>query len=40
MIQIHEKEADGALSEVLPDRNCFGRAEFLTNDIPPSLPVL
>ena len=32
MIQIHEKEANGALSEVLPDRNCFGRAEFLTND--------
>ena len=26
------------MSEVLPDRNCFGRAEFLTNDIAPSLP--
>ena len=40
MIQIHESKPNGALSEVLPNRNCFGRAESLaTARYPPqSMP--
>ena len=26
--RIHEKQANGTMSEVLPDRNCFGRADL------------
>ena len=36
--RIHENKANGTMSEVLPDRNCFGRAKFVANDIALLLP--
>ena len=32
MIQVHGKGANGAFSEILPNENCFERAEFLASD--------
>ena len=34
--RIHESKANSTIFEVLPDRNCFGKAKFLANNILPT----